>query len=97
MWETIGKGDIWTGDIKNKAKDGTYYWVKTTIVPFLNEEGKPYQYISIRQDITDLKKLEEQLLFNAYHDSLTGLPNRHYFNEEVGAWLNQKRKRTKWP
>ncbi|MED1487982.1 MULTISPECIES: EAL domain-containing protein [Bacillus] len=92
MWETIGKGDIWTGDIKNKAKDGTYYWVKTTIVPFLNEEGKPYQYISIRQDITDLKKLEEQLLFNAYHDSLTGLPNRHYFNEEVGAWLNQKKK-----
>ncbi|MBE3570836.1 MAG: diguanylate cyclase, partial [Bacillales bacterium] len=91
MWETIGNGDIWTGNIKNKAKDGTYYWVKTTIVPFLNEEGKPYQYISIRQDITDLKKLEEQLLFNAYHDSLTGLPNRLCFIEEVSAWLNKKK------
>ena len=91
MWITIINGNIWTGEMKKKAKDGTYYWVKTTIVPFLNEKGKPYQYISICQDITALKNLEKQLLFNAYLDNLTGLPNRHCFYEEVGAWLSKKK------
>lgn len=89
MWKTIGTGHIWTGEIKNKAKDGSYYWVNTTIVPYLNEKGKPYQYISIRQDVTALKKLQEQLAHNAYHDELTGLKNRHCFTEELNKWLHQ--------
>ncbi|MGG4038426.1 EAL domain-containing protein [Heyndrickxia ginsengihumi] len=89
MWKTIGTGHIWTGEIKNKAKDGSYYWVNTTIVPYLNEKGKPYQYISIRQDVTVLKKLQEQLVHNAYHDELTGLKNRRCFTEELNKWLDQ--------
>ncbi|TSI11780.1 EAL domain-containing protein [Lysinibacillus sp. BW-2-10] len=62
MWKTIGNGRIWKGEIKNKRKDGVDYWVHATIVPFLNEKGKPYQYISIRTDITKEKELEEQVI-----------------------------------
>lgn len=56
MWETISTGNVWKGDIKNKNKFGDFYWVQTTIVPFLNNVGIPTQYVSIRTDITESKK-----------------------------------------
>ncbi len=62
LWETISSNKIWRGEIKNKAKDGTIYWVDTTIVPFTNEEGDIYQYVSIRSDITAKKLLSQYSL-----------------------------------
>lgn len=89
LWSTISSGKVWRNDIKSKAKDGTYFWTDTTIVPFMNEEGKPYQYVAIRNDITQRKNTEKALLhsemkfhtlFDSTNDAVMMLNDNGFFD-----------------
>lgn len=95
--DTIAAGQIWRGDTCNRAKNGSFYWTSSTVVPFLDDDGVPYQYVAIRTDITAQKQAEEQLLSakavlqesNAQlvilnsQDALTGVANRRRFDQAL--------------
>ena len=62
LWEMISKGSVWHGEICNKAKDGTLFWNEATIVPFADKDGKIYEYVAVRTDITHQKELSKKLI-----------------------------------
>ncbi len=84
MWSVISEGDIWTGEIKNKKKNGDFYWVKVTISPDFDFFNNIIGYTAIRQDITDRKKIEEI----SVRDGLTNLYNRRHFDDMLPRQIN---------
>ncbi|WP_135079589.1 GGDEF domain-containing phosphodiesterase [Terasakiella sp. SH-1] len=83
MWQEISSGKIWHGEVTNRRKDGSLYWVYSTIMPFRNEKGAIHKYVSARTDITEIKNAERRIHQLAYVDTLTKLPNLMQFNELI--------------
>jgi len=76
MWDTIKKGQVWEGEIQNRKKNGEFFWNMLSIAPVKNSQNIITHFISTHHDITERKAMEKRLNFLAYHDELTGLPNR---------------------
>lgn len=92
LWQTISRGETWSGEFKNRTKQGGYYWVHATISPTFDYEGRISGYMAIRQDITDKKKIEELSIT----DVLTSLYNRRYFNDIVPKEILRARRDHKY-
>ncbi len=85
MWLTITQGNVWQGEFRNRAKDGSHYWVDTTIIPFLDLQGNPYQYVAVRREINDLKNIQirTETLGERLKWILNASPSVIYANENL--------------
>jgi diguanylate cyclase (GGDEF)-like protein/PAS domain S-box-containing protein len=93
MWQALGEGRIWRGEICNRAKDGTLYWVDSTMVPLVDGlTGRVQKYVSIRFDVSEKRQLLHTLQWRVGHDVLTGLPNRAYLSELLNQSLEFSRR-----
>ncbi len=91
----LKKGETWRGELRNSKKDGSFFWADATIVPFIDKLGAPIRHIALLTDIT-AKKRDEQRIFNlAHYDSLTGLPNRLFFRQQVEQHLSEQASKDK--
>ncbi|WP_442950978.1 PAS domain-containing sensor histidine kinase [Paenibacillus sp. GSMTC-2017] len=89
LWRTISSGQVWRGEIKNCAKNGREYWVNTTIVPFVDSEGHPYQYLAIRHEVTQLKETEEELQFMVSQMMQVQEEERRRFSRDLHDGIGQ--------
>ena len=93
MWRTIQAGQEWHGVFHNRTKSGALVWEVASISPIRDDHGAITHFVGVKEDITELKNLQEQVDHMARHDQLTGLPNRFFFNDRAQQALAQARRR----
>ncbi len=94
LWGALKQGNTWRGELNNQRKDGSLYWAATSITPLRDGDGNIQHYLSVQEDISDRRRHEEELLYQASHDSLTGLPNRLLAYDRL-LWSLQQSARSK--
>ena len=93
MWDTILAGKEWHGLFHNRTKTGELVWELSSISPIRDDHGAITHFVGIKEDITELKRLQDQMAHLAHYDQLTGLPNRFLFLDRLGQLLNQAKRR----
>ncbi|KPA99211.1 putative bifunctional diguanylate cyclase/phosphodiesterase [Pseudomonas asplenii] len=93
MWRTLTRGQVWKGEVCNRAKDGSLFWLDSTMVPLLDDvTGQVRKYMSIRFDVSEKQRLLQTLQWRVGHDVLTGLPNRAFLSELLNQALDFARR-----
>lgn len=95
MWQAVLSGQVWRGDIVNQHRDGHLYTVNQNVSPLYDLSGRLTHFLAVQQDISEKKRLEQEIRFMAYHDALTGLPNRILFQDRVQHAIVQVRRTRK--
>lgn len=93
MWDTLLEGREWHGLFHNRTKDGNLVWELGSISPIRDDSGTITHFVGVKEDITELKRLQDQMAHMAHHDQLTGLPNRFLFLDRLGQMLIQAKRR----
>ncbi len=92
MWQEILQGKPWSGDVLNRRRDGAVYHVLQSITPLQNAQGEVRNFLCVQQDVSEKKALERKIEYLAYHDILTGLPNRALFNDRMRQTVSQAKR-----
>lgn len=92
MWQTILQGKSWRGDVVNRRKDGTLFSVVQNITPLYGNQGELTHYLVVLQDVSEKMELVREIEYLAYHDVLTGLPNRALFQDRLQQAISQTRR-----
>lgn len=87
MWKQLQRGEVWTGELINRRKNGEVYWEEAHIAPVRDDEGKTRHYVAVKIDVSERKQVNDKLAYLAHHDSLTHLPNRTLFFERLAQGL----------
>jgi diguanylate cyclase (GGDEF)-like protein/PAS domain S-box-containing protein len=95
MWQAMLDGRVWSSDVVNRHRDGHLYTVNQNVSPLYDLSGRLSHFLAVQQDVSEKKRLEQEIHFMAYHDALTGLPNRILFHDRVQQAIVQARRSRK--